>query len=522
MSFPLDRRSLVKLAGSAGLATLSPTLLPRMSHAQSGRTDAIIGLIGEDSAGITPVWRSEVIGAQIACQLFDTLLRVEDYQTMELSPGLALEWAQEDDLTYVFKLREGVQFHAGYGEMTSEDAAWSVNIAIETVGRSAVRSYIDGAEARDKYTYAIKLLQPYSGFIPVFSHIHYSNIMCKAAYEEMGQEEYNRRGIGTGPFELEEWRRGVSLSLIKNQNYWDPARPKLDRLEFLPVPDPFVKLEKLKNGELDFIDGIDFRDLAAASEEPGITVVNAPGDNWDFVAFNLRGPEDSPLLKKEVRQAIGYAINRQELVDLVYYGYATPDDDPFVPGFPGDDPDPSFYPLEGDPDKAKELLTVAGYPDGFEVEMIGGTKPWLVNELEIIGGQLADVGITVNLQTLDLGTFNNRISKTFEFEMGNEDISLSGPDSDPTVYWFLHSQTSTYSGYNNPEVDRLLDSARSESDPAVRNELYHELMAIIFDENPMLYLAHTQQIYLHNSQLTGFRPGRTEFNIYWDEMSWGA
>src|SRR5690606_4354068 len=135
---------------------------------------------------------------------------------------------------------------------------------------------------------------------------------------------YNRRGIGTGPFQLEEWNRGVSLTLVKNQQYWDPERPKLDKLTFLPVPDPFVKLEKLKNGELDFIDGVGFRDLADAEADPNLTVVSAPGDNWDYISFNLRLPDDHPLKKPEVRQAIGYALNRQEIVDLVYYGYAVP------------------------------------------------------------------------------------------------------------------------------------------------------------------------------------------------------
>ena len=96
----LDRRTLLKLTGAA--AALSAMPMANSLHtasAQSGRTDAVIGLIGEDSSGISPIWRAEVVGAQIACQLFDTLFRVTDYSTMELTPGLALEWAQEDPLT---------------------------------------------------------------------------------------------------------------------------------------------------------------------------------------------------------------------------------------------------------------------------------------------------------------------------------------------------------------------------------------------------------------------------------------
>lgn len=533
MARNIDRRSFLQRSGATGLAmslagsagsraSASPLTSTSSLSLQESRAnnEVVVGYLEEPDRGLTAIWRGNTTGIQIGSQLFETLTKVSNYETLELEPNLAEEWTQEDDTTYVFKLREGVQFHEGYGELTAEDAAWSINIGLEDEGTAGARSYLAGATARDKYTFEVKLQAPFGGFLTTWSHIWYSTVHCKAAYEELGHDEYLARGIGTGPFRLEEWNRGVSISLVRFEDYWDPERPKLDRLTFLPVADPFVKLERLRAGELDLIDAINFLDLPQLEESPELKLLTPPGDAWDYICFNLRLPEDHPLRSTEVRQAVGYAVNRNEIAELVYHGYAQPADHPFIPGLPGYDEDLNYYPLDGDPDMARQLLEEAGYADGFEVSCITSAKQHLRDELLIVAGQLADVGITINIQELDTGTFNERERTTHDYEMSLEDISLSGPDADATVYWFHHSEEDTYSGYSNPEVDRLLDEARAEGDPERRHELYQSVMEIIYQDSPMLYLVQPPQVWVMNSGLDGFRIGRTEFNIYFDELHW--
>jgi peptide/nickel transport system substrate-binding protein len=487
------------------------------------RTDLIVGQFGEERAGFTMIWRTDVTGAQIANHLIDTLTQFEDVQTLEVAPALATDWEVEDEgMTYVFHLREGVQFHDGYGEMTAEDAEWSVNHWIEDRGRFGAMSYIDYAEQIDTYTYAVTLFLPFAGLIPVWSATG-SGIHCKAAHDELGQEEYNRRGIGTGPFRLENWDPGVSVELVKNEEYWDPERPKLDRITFLPVADPFVKLERVIAEELDFIDLIDFRDIARAEQQPNLTVVSEPADNWEYIVFNLRLPDDHPVRSQQVRQAIGYAISREEIRDLVYHGHAKVVDHPFVEGFPGYSDDLNYFPLGGDPERARDLLEEAGWGDGFEIPCITSDKPVLRESLELVAAQLAEVGITVDIQFLDAGTHSERERRTFEYEMSLKDIGLSGPDTDPSVYWFHHSDLEgreTYSGVNIPEVDELLDQGRTESDPDVRHEIYQELMGHLWESSHMHWTVHPNQIWIMNSRLQGFRPGRTLFNMRLDEVYW--
>ena len=189
---------------------------------------------------------------------------------------------------------------------------------------------------------------------------------------------------------------------------------------------------------------------------------------------------------------------------------------------PGDDPDTEFYPVDGDPDRARELLEQAGYADGFEVPCITSAKPELRQVLELVAGQLADVGITIQIQNLDSGTFNQTERTDFAHEMSLEDISLAGPDADPTIYQFFHSAQDTYSNFSDPELDELLVEARVATDFDTRNEFYRQAMQIVYEASPMLYLTHPRQIYLLHPNLAGFRPGRTEFNIYFDEMYWKA
>jgi peptide/nickel transport system substrate-binding protein len=245
----------------------------------------------------------------------DRPARLEDPTSMNITPALCTDWAQEDPTTWVFKMREGVQLHKDYGELTAEDAAFSYNTFIETRGRTGAMTYLDFAEARDKYTFAVKLRLPFSGLINAWAHTFYASIWSKRAYEEMGPDTFGRQPVGPGPFEFEDWKPGLEISLKKFEGYWNPELPIVDRLLFLPVAYTFVKMEKLRQGELDWLDGPAFSQLKDLEQNPAVTVFQPEADEWDYLTFNLTLGPDEPVLNPKVREAIAYAISRNSIVE---------------------------------------------------------------------------------------------------------------------------------------------------------------------------------------------------------------
>ena len=244
----IDRRTFLKTAGALGALSTGLTVPWSRAAAKPGTNEIVAALFAEPKS-ITPLTRKGLHGAQIGRQLHDRPVNIADTKTMKLAPAMCEAWKQEDPGTYVFKLREGLQWHKGYGEVTAEDAVFSYQTFFELNGRRGAANYIKHTEVRDKYTFAVKLVLPYGGFLSTWAPASsFSAIHCKKAFEEMGKEEFGRNPIGSGPYELVEWKAGVHIKLKKFDGYRDPNYPRVERLTFQFVSDSFVKVEKLRNG----------------------------------------------------------------------------------------------------------------------------------------------------------------------------------------------------------------------------------------------------------------------------------
>jgi peptide/nickel transport system substrate-binding protein len=207
----------------------------------------------------------------------------------------------------------------------------------------------------------------------------------------------------------------------------------------------------------------------------------------------------NPAVKdKRVRQAISYAIDRQDVVEAIYYGYSTLTDQPIAPSIMGSRKGPLKYPYKSDLEKAKQLLKEAGYPNGFEITCITSSKPWLRRETELMAAQLARVGIRVKIDALDMSTFDTRRVKEKRFEMLLEDISNPSADPDSTIYWFHHTGTAAYFGPPdkpfNLELENLLDKGRAVTDPQKRLPIYHAAVDKILEDAVYIYICHVDWI----------------------------
>ena len=206
----------------------------------------------------------------------------------------------------------------------------------------------------------------------------------------------------------------MHIKLKKFDGFRDPTYPKVERLTFQFVSDSFVKVEKLRKGELDWIDAPAFGELPALQKDPNITVLSPTTDEWDYISFNGDLPDSHPLKHPKVREAIGYAIDRNSIVKNVYYGMPPQRTTPFRRACLGATTRSSI-PMTATR-KGRQLLKEAGYGDGFEVSCFVSHKPELRDQLVVIAAQLGEVGIKVKIEQTDNAGWRARMKEGRDYE----------------------------------------------------------------------------------------------------------
>ena len=511
----VTRRSIIK-ASALGAAAMTTGGLAMPAIAQSKRNDLRIGVFGGDFGNLSPVRRYDIQGGLVVYNVFDGLVRV-DFKNRKIIPWVAEAWSQPDPLTWRIKLREGVKWHGGYGEMTAQDVAytWQYHLDTKSFQVGTALFPIDSIKTDGTYVVEVKTKRPFGPF-PAVTMGYAGFIISEKAHKELGPDTYGHKPIGQGAFEVDSVR-GNEVTLKRNENYWRPGLPKLDRLVYRAIPDSTVRLQSLERGELDFMTHPDPKDVAGVEKEGKFTVTKTPGWNWDYQQFNLTVRPDLPYHNKLVRQAISYAIDREAIVNEIYSGQATVTDNQIPAGYLGHRESLMRYPKNGDLAKAQELMSQAGVR-GYEVEVITSDKDWLRRELELVAAMVSQIGINYKIRDLDIGGFNN-LWLNRKYEQHLEDITLVAPDPDATSWWFLHSHGSS-SSYRNPEMDKLLDAAREETDPAKREPLYYKIVDMTVDECPLIYHCNVNFIQVFDKKLTGFTPGNQEYAEFHDTTAW--
>jgi peptide/nickel transport system substrate-binding protein len=515
-AFPMYRRTFLRLAaGTAATFATYPRGLVAASAASSKKS-LIIAQYAEPF-NLNPIMENVDRPAdQIDTNIYGSLLFF-DPKTGRFRPALATKWTQKDPKTWVFELRRGVQFHKGYGEFTADDVEFFVNYVVQ--GKKPlfwVFEPVEGAKALDRYTVEYKLKVPFGPFLSNLTVGLGSWIVSKRAYKEMGEEAFGRNPVGTGPFEFESWQRGSRITLKRFIKYWEPGLPYLDRLEFRPIPDPFVRKALLETGEVDLIDAPDYKDIVAFRRDSKFEVRSVPG--WDFTYLNPN-IKRAPFNIKEVRQAIAYAIDRNELVQSVYYGEATPGDNPFPPGFTGYSSALQVYPNRADVSKARELLAKAGFPNGFKTTCITSERPTAKRALEVMASQLAKAGIKVEIQNLETATYQTRWQNG-QYDLATEFIILASPDPDSGLYWFVHTGTFGDHGYNNPQVDKWLDEERAETDQQKRIDILRKVTRTEVEDAAYIYFAHTNVVRITKKDVLGVPLSPQELYLPLDKVRW--
>ncbi len=447
---------------------------------------------GGDTITLDPSLVLDGESAKVCDMIYDTLVQYRE-DTTDIEPALAEMWDNSaDGLTWTFYLRQGVLFHDGTS-FNANVAAYSLTRPNAQTG-SFFGQFVSQITAVDEFTLQIQLKTPYAPFLSTLASTE-NSIVSQAAVMHFG-EDFGTNPVGTGPFKFVQWDRNDQIILESNESHW-AGKPAIDKLIFRSIPNNAERLMELQQGNLHAMEFPNPDELAMIQSDPMLVLVKQPSLNVGYLAMNMEKP---PFDNLKVRLAINHAFNKAEIIESLYQGTGIPAKNPIPPTLWSYDDTIEDYPY--DPDRAKELLAEAGYPDGFETTLwaLPIPRPYIPKgqELaEILQAELLNIGIKATIVTHDWSTY---INKT---EYGEHDMAMlgwsAGPDPDNFLYYLLSKATAqkpalNIAFYKSDEMQDVLDRARTSTDRDERIELYKMAQAIFHRDVPWVPLAHAQRL----------------------------
>ncbi|KQC10454.1 MAG: peptide ABC transporter substrate-binding protein [Candidatus Cloacimonas sp. SDB] len=523
------------------LIVLALALLLFMGMTISGIAQEKVLVFGSsgDASRLDPGDVTDGESIQRMDNIFEGLVEYESGST-EIKPCLAESWeVSEDGTEIVFHLRKGVKFHDGTdfnadAVVFSFERQYNPEHPYHQYGEWAYWGYmfgdVDRMEKIDDYTVKLVLENPNASIMT--SLAMFTVCIVSPTNAEQYKEDAFSHPCGTGPFKFVEWVKDDHITLEANEDYWR-ERPNLDQLIFRVIPDPSARLLSLEVGEIhgmEYPDPADFERIESNSDlklmsEPGMNIgYMAMNTGYGFMDTNKNGRKDDdeplektpgyfePLTKKEVRQAINMAIDKEAIARDIYMGTASVAKNGMPPFMLGYNDEIEDYPY--DPERAKELLAEAGYPDGFEVTLhvMPVSRPYMFDPPKIgeaIQSYLAAIGITVNFYQVDWGTYLQ------ETEAGQHQMCLLGwtgdngdPDNFMNVLYGLNAcnigAAGNYAFYTNEENQEFLTKALRTYDIDERAEHYMKAQELIHEDAGWVYLAHANQSIVFRKNIEGY------------------
>jgi peptide/nickel transport system substrate-binding protein len=477
-------------AGTGGETAASPA-----GDAGGQQGDAQINIsLDADPPKLDPHQSSALVDRQVLNSLCDKLVDLN--AEGEIVPMLATEWEVSDDnLTYTFTLREGVTFHDGT-EFDAEAVKFNLERGMtEASPRRTELESIESIEVVDPQTVKVTLKEPFAPFVSVLTD-RSGMMVSPTAAQEMG-DDFLSKPVCSGPFKYQDRVAGSSITLVRNDDYWQEGLPKAKTITYKVFPDANTALVNLRSGQLDITNVLPPKEVPALQDNPEFVVVNEPGLGYQGIYLNTQQP---PFDNANVRKAVDILINREALVKVMFGDTATPGHSPFAPsnfahGESDTPPDPEV-------EQAKQLLAEAGVSN-VSFTMKTGTSPANAQLAQIVQSMLQPAGINMQIEKLEFGTLLEH-GETGNFQALQ--LGWSGrPDPDQNIYDFIVTGGKNNDAqYSNPEVDELLRQARAESDQDKRKELYARVMGILHEEVPYVYIYHPNILFGMTDDITGF------------------
>ncbi len=419
-----------------------------------------------------------------------------DYERRGYRGVLAESW-QMTGTKLQFKLRKGIRFHDGT-PLTSRDviASYKRIITDKASLQAPNLENIKEMEVPDDHSFNITLKRADA---TALEDINGRVIMRQSAAEKMG--ELDNRPIGTGPFKFTSWERSGQFVVRRNESYWGPAA-KIDEVIYKAIQEDAARIAALEAGQADVISNIPPHEVSRLKANSRLRVQAVQGLRPIFLVLS---PAYKPLDNIKVRRAITQAIDRERIIKHVLEGYAYPMNGLLSPQVFGYESGAKAFGY--DPDKAKQLLSEAGFPNGFEIDYYSptGRYPKDREVAQVIVEQLSRVGIRANLKTPEWAIFNT------DYKNGKYPIYLTGrgslTDADTLFQqYFRTGMTRRVLGYSNPKLDEILDAEQQTFDPKKREKLLWDAHRLILEDAPAVPLWNSMDVYAHRADLVWTAP----------------
>lgn len=482
--------------------------------------DVLVVAKPDDASGLDPALISDGESSQVCRNIFDTLVR-HSADSMKLEPALAISWEYSPDgRTWLFHLRRGVHFHDG--------SLFDAQAVVDNYRRQMEPEHplrfagnrfpywsdiwgskpgdIEAVEAVDPLTVRFRLRQVVAPFVENLAMPFFA-IVSPKALKKHGSNSF-KNPVGTGAYRFVEWLPRERIVLEANPDYWG-GPPKMKKVVFLPVKDSTSRQKQLEAGKVHLITGVMMENVERLQQNRAVRVITQPGMNVGYLAMNNQKP---PFDLLPVRQAIAHAIERQEICTALYRGLAEVANSHLPPMIWGQT---QVKPYGYDPERSRQLLAQAGYPNGFKTELwymsvARSYYPEPKVMAEALQAMLGDIGIEVDLKAVDWGSYLEQVGK------GQHQMALggwTGDTGDPDNYLYVmldDNNVDTQRGgsnlclFRNAEVHERLLKARLIVPEIDRTRLYQEAQQIIHQQSPSVPLVHAHQVGAHHPALEGF------------------
>ena len=489
-------------------------------NAMIGEPSNLVAMIAGDSAS-----------SAIAANIFNTLLKYDE--NLNLAPELAEQWfISEDQKTITFKLKNDI-FWADGKPLTSQDILFTWKLVTDPNTRTPYASdylLVKEASAPDARTFIVTYEQTYAPALDTWASLQ---ILPQHVLkdEDINNTFFSRKPTGSGYYQLDQWINGQQLTLKRNRNSTQ-GQANIDKLTSRIIPDTSSQFLELIADNIDFmnINPIQYQRVFPSREDlkQRIGLYKELGNGYTYLGFNLK---KAPFDDIRVRQAMNYAIDKNEIIKGVLLGLGEPIASPYKPGTRWNNSKLSPYPYN--PSKALALLQEAGYEKNADGVLVKDGKPF---EFEILTNQnkqremtavlvqrrLKEIGIDVKIRVIEWASFINRFIKTGEFKAVVLGWSLS---LDPDQYNIWHSSQQgpgqfNFVGYENPRVDELLEVGRRELDTSKREKIYHEFSKLMLEDSPIVYLYAGYGLSAINKRVQGIKKPAPPAGIYQNSFEW--
>ncbi|MGG4454289.1 glutathione ABC transporter substrate-binding protein [Brevibacillus porteri] len=471
---------------------------PGLEQAQQQKQPAKVERNGEltvaleaEATSLDPWNSTDSNTLHILSTMFEGLLMLDE--NGEVVPVLATDYKLSSDATSLtFHLRKGILFHDGTpfdADVVKKNLDYVRN-RDNGMARASFFGFIKEVHAVDPYTITIVANESNSAMVAYMAHPSASFKSTKELQKKIDDPKYNldRNPVGTDPYHFREWKNGQYVKVAAFDEYWDKAKPaKLAAIEFKPVTEASTRVNMLKAGEVDIVSSLPTLDARNMGTDPNVDVYSGPSLNMLYVGMNTKLDK---YKDKRVRQAMNYAINKEQLISQVADGFGTVADSPLSPLIKGYSKQHNYaYNVE----KAKQLLKEAGHQEGFAATLWTRNSTEFVAIAENIKMQLQNVGIKVEVQAYESGTLFEKLDAgdgadlyigrwgtgTAEADWGLQPNFAS--DRIPPNY--------NNSGFfQNQQVDQLLNDALKATDNNMAQQKYDEAQKVIMEEAPWIFL----------------------------------